>query len=316
MARTDIHPVYVLYGPDEFLRDEHRRRIVASLIGQADPQTCVTVFDGEVELAEVLDELRTLPFLAERRVVIVRDADAFVSAHRKSLEKYLETPVKTASLLLLVLSWKKTERLAKAVAKIGQAIHCTAGQGASIPEWLRHAAARRKKKLEPDAAQLLLQWVGEDLALLDSEIEKLSLYVGQRDWIKADDVSRLLMFSPTAGDFALSNAITAGDAPGALNALAAMVTRRGDEFKTAGQIQWHLRRAIQAARAIHAGASPNDALPPMPYPQRKPFQTYLTRRGLPGLQADFRRLLAADLGMKSGLKPESALQHLEVSLCT
>ncbi|MEI7837352.1 MAG: DNA polymerase III subunit delta [Planctomycetota bacterium] len=316
MPENTVYPVYVLYGPDEFIRDENRHRIVASLIGQADPQTCLSVFDATAELASVLDELRTLPFLADRRVVIVRDADAFISAHREAVEKYLDAPAKTASLILMALSWRKDTRVGKLVAKIGQAIHCAAGDGMSIPDWLRQAASRRKKKIDAPAAALLIQWVGADLALLDSEIEKLSLYVGERAAITADDVSRLVMASPMAADFALTNAITAGDRAAALRSLGAMLNRRGDEFKIAGMLQWHLRRAIQAARAVAGGTPLTQAIPRMPYEQQKAFGAYVTRRGLAGLQADFRRLLAADLGMKSGLKAEAALQHLVICLAS
>ncbi|MCY2927763.1 MAG: DNA polymerase III subunit delta [Planctomycetota bacterium] len=316
MPDNAVYPVYVLYGPDEFLRDEHRHRIVASLIGPADPQTCVSVFDATAELSAVLDELRTLPFLADRRVVIVREADAFISAHREAVEKYLDAPAKTASLILMTLSWRKDTRVGKLVGKIGQAIACSAGEGMSIPDWLRQAAGRRKKKIDAPAAALLVQWVGADLALLDSEIEKLSLYVGERAGITADDVSRLVMASPMAADFALTNAITAADRAGALRALSAMLNRRGDEFKIAGMLQWHLRRAIQTARAVAGGAPLGQAIPRMPYEQQKAFGAYVTRRGLTGLQADFRRLLAADLGMKSGLKPDAALQHLVVCLAS
>lgn len=315
MADPVIYPVYVLFGPDEFLRDEHRREVVASIIGDADPQTCVTVFDSDAELADVLDELRTLPFLAERRVVLVREADAFVSAHKEAIEAYLEAPTATASLVLLTLSWRKDTRVAKLVAKIGKAISCSVEAGKSLPDWLKQAAAKRKKKIDPAAAQLLVQWIGADLALLDSEIEKLSLYVGDRPGITADDVSRLVMAAPSAADFELTNAITSADVPRALRSLAAMLTRPGDEFRTTGMIGWHLRRAIQSARSLAAGTPADQALPRMPYDQVKAFRAYLSRRGLTGLQGDFRRLLAADLGMKSGLKPEAALQSLVVSLC-
>ena len=64
MVSADPKCVYVLYGSDAFLRDETRRALVQRIIGDADPQTAVTHFDAMAELAEVLDELRTLPFLA------------------------------------------------------------------------------------------------------------------------------------------------------------------------------------------------------------------------------------------------------------
>lgn len=316
MPDEQVHPVYVLHGHDAFLRDENRREIVSRIVGQADPQTCVVTFDASAEPADVFDELRTLPFLAERRVVIIREADAFVSAHRKALESYLEAPTRTASLILTVLIWRKNTNLAKLVARIGQVRDCSADGKTSLRSWLSGAAKKRDKKLARAAAELLAQWVGGDLAALDGEIEKLSLYVGGRETITPEDVSRLVIASAGPADFALTNAITAGDAEAALRALSGMLVRRGNEFKTIGMIAWHLRRAIQASRAIAAGVPASKAIPPMPYRQRDEFSAFLRRRGLPALEGDFRKLLQADLGMKSGVKPTSALQQLVVALCS
>ncbi len=57
-------PIYILAGKDQALRDQARARLLAELIGDADPQTCLAQYDGDVELAVVFDELRTMPFLA------------------------------------------------------------------------------------------------------------------------------------------------------------------------------------------------------------------------------------------------------------
>ena len=71
----------------------------------------------KVELSEVLDELRTLPFLAEKRVVVLKDADKFVSEHRAALENYFDEPSKTGVLILTVEKWMKTTKLAKKTRK-------------------------------------------------------------------------------------------------------------------------------------------------------------------------------------------------------
>ncbi|MCK4601836.1 MAG: DNA polymerase III subunit delta [Phycisphaerae bacterium] len=313
MASKAIKPVYVLYGDDAYLLDQHRREIIARIIGQADPQICVGTFEPTAELAEVLDELRTLPLLAERRVVIVRDADAFVTAHRQALEGYFEAPSKTGSLMLTVSSWPSNTRLYKVVKKIGEAIDCSAAEGVDLLRWIREAASKRGKKIAPQAADLLAEWMGTDLAALDAEIEKLSLYVGGRQEIDVADISAIV--TATAGPlaFALSNAITASDATAALEALDKMLIARGDEFKTLGMVAWHLRRALSAAQQIAADKTPSLRMPPQ---QRDAFLVMLKHRSVKKLQADFRKMIRTDLAMKSGVKPVAALQELVVSLCS
>ena len=317
VAGLAVKPVYVLHGADAFLRDAHRREIVDALIGDADPQTCVTSFDATAELAEVLDELRTAPFLAPHRVVIVRDADAFISANRKSLEQYLQSPVETSSLVLMVLSWPKNTHIAKIVAKIGSVLECAAPKYRQLSQWLAQAAARRGKEIAPDAGRLLSEWVGEDLALLDGEIEKLSLFVGDRRSITAADVAEVVTATAGPAAFALTNALTASDAPAALKALSGMLTVRGEEFRVAGTIRWHLRQVLRGCQLAAAGDRPEKALPArIPPAQRNAFLALMKRRSLRAVQGDFRNLIRTDLAMKSGTPPLAALQELVILLCS
>jgi len=327
MATGSLKPVYVLFGGDAFLLDAARSEIVAAAIGDSDPQVAVTTFESDADLAVVLDELRTAPFLAPRRAVILRDADVFLSrkeddknsrreiTFREVLEKYLENPSENSTLILLAASWPKNTRLYKLIDKVGQAIDCSAPDARGLPSHIAAAAARRGKKIQPEASQLLAAWVGADLGSLDGEVEKLSLYAADRPMITSEDVAKLVTASGGTEPFAITNAITAGDPAAALNCLAHMLTKRGEEFKVSGLIAWHLRRVLAAQQAIAAGKPAKSALPNMPFHQQNAFLAMLQRRPLPKLQADFRRLIATDLAMKSGTNASAALQELVVQLC-
>ena len=309
-------PVYVLFGDDAFLRDAARKEIVASLIGDADPQVCVASLDATAELADVLDELRTLPLLAPHRAVIVRDADAFVAACREQIEKYLKAPSETASLILMVSSWPKNTRLYKIVDRCGKAIDCGVPERGDLGKFLRDAAGKRGKKISPAAADLLQQWIGRDLAALTAEIEKLSLYVGDRETISPEDVSAIVSATAGPAAFALTNALTAGDGRKALESLDGMLTTRGEEFKVLGMIGWHLRKAMRAQQLIARGSSPDAALRTCRvFYGKREFLSMLQRRPAAALQDDFRRMIRADLGMKTGANPAAALQQLVMALC-
>jgi len=89
-GRDEPFPVYVLRGTDPFLLEKGRAAVRDRTIGDADPGLAVAEFDGpEAQAAEVLDALRTLPFLAERRLVILREADDFLN---KTTRPLLHTP--------------------------------------------------------------------------------------------------------------------------------------------------------------------------------------------------------------------------------
>jgi DNA polymerase-3 subunit delta len=316
MPATPIKPVYVLYGDDDHLREEHRRRIVQEVVGEADSQLAVSSFDAEASLAEVLDDLRTLPLMAPRRLVVVRDADSFVTANRPALEQYLDRPSATGTLLLMVRSWPSGTNLAKKAAKIGQAFDCSASAVGGLDRWVRQAAQKRKNPIESQAVAMLLELVGPDLALLEAEVEKLSLYAGPGATISAQHVNLLTAAVAEPERFAVENALTAGDARAALQALDKTLTRRGLEFLVLGGIGSYLRRAIQGQSLRQAGGDPAAVLPfNIPSPARRAFLDLLNRRPLRKLQDDSRRVLAADLALKSGAEPRATMQDLLLALC-
>jgi DNA polymerase-3 subunit delta len=312
-----VKPICVLVGQDAYLLDAARHEVIAGTIGEGDWQTHLSRYDGEVELAAVLDELRTPSLLGGRRVVVISPADEFVSTHREALEKYLQSPSAHAVLVLEVASWDARPRLAKVVARMGRLIDCTVPEGGSLARWIAEAAGRRGKRIDRGAAELLEEYVGRDYGALDAEIEKLSLHAGPRQTITAEDVSAVSTSSAGPGAFALANALTAGDAKAALEALGGMLTARGDEFRALGLIGWHLRRVLAAAEKVRAGTPPQKALPGyLPSGPRAAMVDLLRRRSAASFAADFRRLLRADLAMKSGADPQTALTELVVGLCT
>lgn len=323
MSFPEPKPIYILHGSDAFVRQTCRQEIVSQLIGQADPQLCVSTLDGQEILdqddgmAKAFDEVRTLPFLAERRVVVIRDADSFVSAARETLEKFLEKPPIGGSLILEVLSWPSNTRLYKKVAAVGAAINCDSPDPAKLPAMLKQLAAKEGKKLASDAANLLAEMIGPDTATLKNELEKLIDFAADRQDLTAKDVQALVTSTGGAKDFALTNALTRQNTQEALKILQQEMSVRGEEFRLIGQLRWHLQKALRAHELIARGVQARQALKDCRiFYGADDFLALLRRRNLPAVQNDFRKLLRCDLAMKSGTNPRDAMQDLVIGLCS
>lgn len=293
MPEASGKPLYVLHGRDDLLRLRSCRRLTDALVGQSDRDLAVARFDGSAELASVLDELRTPPLLAPYRVVIVDQADGFVSAHAEGLAKYLARPASTGSLVLIVESWKASSDLGKVASRVGELIDCSAPPESQIPRWIAQEASRRGKKIDPAAAGLLAAWVGSELGQLDSELEKLSLYVAGREKITAEDVGAVVAVGVRETRYALVNAIESRRVGTALKELMAMLTARGQEFRVLGMLAWHLRRGMGGAGGRQG-----------------------TRVAKAQVDAwGFRSVLAADLALKTGADTLTTMQTLVTKLC-
>lgn len=209
--KPDRKPIYAVSGDDAYLRDESIRAVVRQAVGGGDAEMAVSKMPGErARLADVLDEVRTLPFLAKCRVVVVENADPFVTAHRKELEAYAEKPSTSGVLVLSVKSWPGNTKLAKLVEKVGLAIDCKSPDERELPAWLVQLAKSRGVKLDDDAARLMVELAGAEVGLLASDVEKLAVFVGDRAHVASADVARMVGSGRVETIWSIIDAATTG----------------------------------------------------------------------------------------------------------
>ncbi|MDR3636863.1 MAG: DNA polymerase III subunit delta [Isosphaeraceae bacterium] len=318
-------PVYAVSGDDPFLRRETIAAIVRTILGEEEDELAVARFAGDqATLADVIDELRTLPFFAKTRVVIVDGADPFVTAHRKELEEYVEHPVSSGVLVLSVRSWPSNTKLAKLVEAAGLSVSCKGPEererGAFEKElvpWLVHyAKSRHGVQLELDAARLLVELVGPEIGLLVTDVDKLYVYVGERPKIHRDDVARMVGAGRTETIWKALDAATTGNTALALELL--------DRLLAAGEPPVRVLAAFSASllKVYHAGrlrAARLDLKEACRVAGAFPAETVRQQHAHLGpsrVDAIPRLLLQADLDMKgsSVLLPNVVLERLMVAL--
>lgn len=115
--------VLVMYGPERYFRPEILHGIPG--VRGEDAESSITRINGDkAEIREVMTELRTVSMFGDQRIVLIEDADDFVSENRPALEKYVASPAKGSLFILDVKTWPKTTKLFKLVEKHGVAIEC------------------------------------------------------------------------------------------------------------------------------------------------------------------------------------------------
>jgi len=169
----------ILHGKDSFLIVERLRRFEAALRGQFGDVSRFDLDGATARIVDVLDELRTFGLLAGHKLVIVDKADQFVGNEetRRALERYAESPMQEATLVLRSESWRPGN-LDKLVAKVGAVLKCDPPDVGDAKAWVV-ARGRKQHGIEvaADAAEALVDRVGNDLARLDSELAKFGSYL-------------------------------------------------------------------------------------------------------------------------------------------
>ncbi|MEO7085614.1 MAG: DNA polymerase III subunit delta [Gemmatimonadaceae bacterium] len=210
-------PAYYLHGDDDYLKDEALRRVIDAAV---DPATRDFNFEsrrgGDLD-AETLGSLvGTPPMMADRRVVVVRDAGALKKDARAMLDKYLKRP---APDLLLLLVSPSTSKADKGLLAAASSIEFKPLNGARIPKWIAYYAQHTLGTTITEGAIRLLQGAaGTDLAQLKIELDKASSFAGDAP-INEAAVSAVVGVRPgeTMGDF--MDAVARRDAPTALTML-------------------------------------------------------------------------------------------------
>jgi DNA polymerase-3 subunit delta len=312
-------PVYVLPGDEEFLKRQ-ALSLIRQIVLEADDNAfgLSTHAGDKAAFATVFDELDTLPFLSPRRLVVIENADPFVTLNRPALEKYVTEPAAHGVLVLDVKAWPANTRLAKLVSPDGT-ITCKAPAPYKLPEWcVRWATARHGKQLAQPAAQLLVELVGPDMGLLDQELAKLAVYVGDRSRIDSPDVDKLVGSSRAENTWKIFDAIGNGRAGEALQILDRLFEQGEEPMRVLGAFSMQLRRLAQAARLTQQGQSLAAALdragvPPFAVKGCEQQIRHLGRRRLDRL---YDWLLELDQGLKGGseLPAQTLLERFVVRL--
>ena len=168
-------PVYYFFGEDDFLKDARTRELIDVAVDPATRDFNLELRRGTELDAETLDSLlSTPPMLAERRVVVVRDVDKLKKDARGILTKYLARPAVDTVLLLVAPSGAKADA---PLADRSTAVEFAPLTGDRLPKWVSyHAETVLGRAITPEAASLLVEAVGADLAQLAVELEKLASF--------------------------------------------------------------------------------------------------------------------------------------------
>ncbi|MEE8169391.1 MAG: DNA polymerase III subunit delta [Phycisphaerae bacterium] len=252
---------YIVSGADAFLRRAELDALLARYGDDSQVFGVVSLAGASVELADVLDEVRSPALLAPRRTVVVRDADPFITAHRAALERYAEAPSDCGVLVLECRTCPSNTRLYKKAAALGGMIVCETPSRQRLPGWVtKRAASAYGVQVDEPTAELIVEHCGDDLGRIDSELSKLATFVADRGRIVEDDVATLTGWHRAELVFAVTDAVARRDARGALDHWnRVLAVDRDAPYRAIGGLAWGMRGLTAAKREVQRGADLRDA---------------------------------------------------------
>ena len=315
--------MYAVCGAGGRVRDAALSKLREFALQGCDRSMCLREFDGnEASISEVLDELRTLPFLGPRKMVEVHRAEQFIKDHRQALEEYLTTAAGRTGVLVFVLDkpLPGNQRLAKMINKLGKCYSTDLAKNQDVVYTLvRMAKDTYGKILKPDAAGALRELTGESLNVLAEEVEKLCLYVGQRQTVTTEDVHKLVGQNRELSAFEMTDALLKQDTATAIQLMERILEQnRSAEYSIIGLLAWYVRRLRKAQALLSQGHSEAQVCRQLNVWYRNAeFMRLVRQSSDQSLRLACKRLTQADRAVKTGLTDvKSAVEKFILSLTT
>ncbi|MEJ2646832.1 MAG: DNA polymerase III subunit delta [Sedimentisphaerales bacterium] len=311
--------VYVIAGKEDSLVSSRCEQLLDFLI---DPSQRATGFfsadPDSTSATEVLDELRTAPFLTDKRVVAVKQADDFISKNRELLETYFDNPCPTGRLVLTVHSWKSNTKLAKKLQNKGELITVNEPKRYQLPGQLAaYANDAYSKRLSRNAAELLIEITGDELTKLYGEIDKLALFADKDKTITEKHIESLIGHNRMFNAFSVIDSIIAGNAPEAIERLRGMFTEdKSAEYTVVGAFAFHFRRMFNARVLLDKGENFGQIIKKLNvWSNKDKFFDQLKRISLKQTGKYLQQLAETDYAIKTGrTQAPVAMEQMVLSL--
>jgi DNA polymerase-3 subunit delta len=266
IAQGKALAIYVCYGTEKYLQQEFIQHIIDKLVEPEQRSFAVIRYDlMETSLDTVLDDAETLPFLAEKKIVIAKNALFFTGAkestkleHRiERLLEYMKSPVGYAVIVFVVDADKLDERkkIVKALKDSQGAIPFLPLSVEDLTRWIIRRAEKWGVTFAEGAVDQFILYTGAQLQLITAELEKLSLFVGPNGCITSELIGQLVARSVEQNVFILMDEIVKQRLDNALSILHDLLKQREEPIKIILLIARQFRMMLQIKELEHQGYS-------------------------------------------------------------
>jgi DNA polymerase-3 subunit delta len=321
LKQGKLAPVYLLFGPEGYLRDEAARAITDEALRDTllreFNESAYNVSQSGVQPA--LAAAEQLPMMASRRVVRVKDFTKLTDEDEEILLRYLARPAESSVVIFITDDLDKRRKLSKVLMQECAAFEFTYLKDAELSRWARSYAKSLKAELDERTLQRVIELVGNDVRILSNELSKLATAALPSGHISMELVDALVGRSRELSNFDLTDHLIARNRRPALQTLKHLLADGAEPVMLIGLIASNYHR-LALARELLARGSRQDVFRqvPMPVFKQNQFLALVQRSDADSIANGIKRIAAADLAIKTSIGgggPKGAQMQLEMLVC-
>lgn len=315
-----INPIYLFYGDEGFLIDEAVKKIVSVIVEPSNKDFNLEFLrGGETSYAEIINKAQTLPFMGERRAVIVKGIDEIKATGVERLMEYCSNPSPTTTLILTGYKIDARDKLHNTVSKKGVVVQFKLLYEKDTAGWVMRIVKEAGYRIDNDAKDYLISIVGNNLQRLKNELEKVFTYKGSNKDIKIDDIKLLVEDTKIESIFAFTDAIGSKDINKTLRLLEKMISQGEMPERIIGMITRQFRLILLTKVYRERGAASSEI------PAKAGFAPFLlegylkqaAKYSLMELKDSFYKVQMADVKIKSSdISKRMIIEKLIFELCS
>ncbi|WP_299126878.1 DNA polymerase III subunit delta [uncultured Winogradskyella sp.] len=210
IKKGDLKPIYFLMGEEAYYIDKISQFIENNVLEASEKGFNQMVLYGrDVSVDDIVSNAKRYPMMAERQVVIVKEAQD-LSRTIEKLAKYAEQPQPT-TVLVVNYKYKKLDKrkvLYKAITKNGGVVFESKKLYENqVPDWIRRVLKGDGYEISPKAALMLVEFLGTDLSKVNNELNKLKIILPKGTQITPDHIEENIGISKDFNNFELRKAV-------------------------------------------------------------------------------------------------------------
>ncbi len=209
LKQQNFKNIYLLCGEEAYLRNQYKKRLRDALVAEGDTMNYSYYEGKDINPRAVIDLAETLPFFADRRVLMIENS-GFFKNKCDELADYMAVIPESTCFIFVETEIDKRSRLYKEVKKYGRIVEFGTQKEDTLIKWILGMLKSEGKNITKETLQTFLAKTGSDMQQIKNELEKLISYTEGRDVITTADVEHVCITQTTNKIFDMVNAIAEG----------------------------------------------------------------------------------------------------------
>lgn len=248
---------YLLFGEEAYLKHQYKEKLLNALNPDGDTMNFSRYEGKGVDVKQLIDLCETMPFFAERRIILLEDTGFFknkceeLADYMKSLPDYLV-------LVFAESEVDKRSRMYKAVKSGGRVTEFARQDEKTLMRWAAGILGKEGKKITQRDMELFLTKTGTDMGNIRMELEKLITYTEGQDIVSAEDIEAVCVTQTTNKIFDMVRAVTEKNQKRALELYYDLLTLKEPPMRILFLLAKQFRQLLLTKKMSGEGASQNE----------------------------------------------------------